>query len=422
MRNVFDQYKTPENRLTHALTTALAEDRELCKSFIGWVCGSTPTGRKRLEILGQRLPGEPETDEDENARRSLPDAWIHDGESWSLLIESKISSTLDNDQLRRHLRTAERRNFTQVTLLAIAIAKPELKLPEHVVVRTWPEVYEWLNTNSDKSDWALRSARYFEVAERKFSNDGYLQEGTLTRFDGFPFGHDEPYNYFEAKRLLRLAMEELRQRTDLIELGMNPLASGRGAITGSQEDQVWDYLRLQGAHETFTRYPHLTLSVQSDKLMAVVILPHDIQGQLRRRLIDMGFDGFRKILAEVAANLSSSLDQFPGASPTMEAVQRHYPSQRSVPILDAKLTFDLRTAFPEGSDDGRVKHQPQWLDATWGAFSRKRSNFQLAVGATFPYRVCEATTERRILDGIAVTWIGCRPLLRGMGLPKLPSK
>ena len=80
MRNVFDQYKTPENRLTHALTTALAEDRELCKSFIGWVCGSTPTGRKRLEILGQRLPGEPETDEDENARRSLPDAWIHDGE------------------------------------------------------------------------------------------------------------------------------------------------------------------------------------------------------------------------------------------------------------------------------------------------------------------------------------------------------
>ena len=342
--------------------------------------------------------------------------------SWSLLIESKISSTLDNDQLRRHLRTAERRNFTQVTLLAIAIAKPELKLPEHVVVRTWPEVYEWLNTNSDKSDWALRSAKYFEVAERKFSNDGYLQEGTLTRFDGFPFGHDEPYNYFEAKRLLRLAMEELRQRTDLIELGMNPLASGRGAITGSQEDQVWDYLRLQGAHETFTRYPHLTLSVQSDKLMAVVILPHDIQGQLRRRLIDMGFDGFRKILAEVAANLSSSLDQFPGASPTMEAVQRHYPSQRSVPILDAKLTFDLRTAFPEGSDDGRVKHQPQWLDATWGAFSRKRSNFQLAVGATFPYRVCEATTERRILDGIAVTWIGCRPLLRGMGLPKLPSK
>ena len=422
MRNVFDQYKAPENRLTHALTTALSEDRELCKSFIGWVCGSTPSGRQRLEIVGQRLPGEPETDEDEDERRSLPDAWIHDGESWSLLIESKISSALENDQLRRHLRTAERRNFTQAMLLAIAVAKPTHKLPAHVVFRTWPEVYEWLSTNTDKSDWALRAARYFEVADRKLSIDGYLQEGSLTRFVGFSFGHEERYNYFEAKRLLGLAMDELRQRTDLIELGMNPIADGRAAITGSQEDQVWDYLQLQGAPDTFTKYPHLTLSVQSDKLMAVVILPHGIQGQLRRRLIDMGFDGFSEILAEVTANLSSSLDQFPGASPIMEAVQRHYPSQRAVPILDAKLTFDLRTAFPEGTDDGRVKHQPQWLDASWGAFARKRSNFQLAIGAAFPYRVCEATTERRILDGIATTWIGCRPLLRGMGLLKPPSK
>ena len=422
MRNVFDQYSIPENRLTHALTTALAEDRKLRDSFIGWVCGGTPSGRKQLEIVEQQLPGGNETDEDEAVRRSLPDAWIHDGETWSLLIESKVASSLTNEQLRRHLRTAERRGFTQVTLLAIAVAKPKHKLPDGVAFRTWSEVYEWLCNNTRNSNWALRAARYLEVAERKFSDDGYLQEGTLTTFGGFPFGDGEPYNYFEAKRLLRLAMDELRQRRDLIEIGMNPSADGRGAITGSQEDNVWDYIPLKGAPDTFTKYPHLTVSIQRHKLMAVLILPNGIQGQLRRRIIDTGLEGFRDVMAEVTADLSSGLERFPGAAPTMEAVQRRYPSQRSVPILDAMLTYDLRTALPDDSGDSGVKPQRQWLEATFAAFAKKRSNFQLAVGAAFPYRMCKATTERRILDGIAAAWIGCKPLLRVMGLLYPPSK
>ena len=173
MRNVFDQYSTPENRLTHALATALDEDRKLLTSFIGWVCGRVPVGR--LEIVEQQLPGEPEPEEDENERGSLPDAWIQDGESWSLLIESKIASSLRNDQLYRHLRTAESRGFTDVTLMTIAITRPKRKLPERTEFREWSQVYEWLNNQASGSDWANRAAKYFEVAEHKFSNEGYLR-------------------------------------------------------------------------------------------------------------------------------------------------------------------------------------------------------------------------------------------------------
>jgi hypothetical protein len=46
MRNVFDQFKEPENRLTHALMTSLSEEPKLLKGFVIWATGSAaPQGR-----------------------------------------------------------------------------------------------------------------------------------------------------------------------------------------------------------------------------------------------------------------------------------------------------------------------------------------------------------------------------------------
>lgn len=39
MRNLFDQYSQPENRLTHALMTALHEDRGLLALFLREIAG-----------------------------------------------------------------------------------------------------------------------------------------------------------------------------------------------------------------------------------------------------------------------------------------------------------------------------------------------------------------------------------------------
>jgi len=37
MRNLFDQYEQPENRLTHALATVLAKEPALIVPFLGWL-------------------------------------------------------------------------------------------------------------------------------------------------------------------------------------------------------------------------------------------------------------------------------------------------------------------------------------------------------------------------------------------------
>ena len=91
-------------------------------------------------------------------------------------------------------------------------------------------------------------------------------------FSGFPFGHDHPFTYLEGKRVLELAIAELRARRDLRDqLKMNPKAPGRPAITGRQSDGVWDFLPLanSGEAENFTKYPHLTLSVLSHEVEAM---------------------------------------------------------------------------------------------------------------------------------------------------------
>jgi hypothetical protein len=107
----------------------------------------------------------------------------------------------------------------------------------------WRAVYAWLRRHSPDSKWAARAADYLEIAEAKLVDTQQFLEGTLTMFAGFPFGVDHPFTYLEAKRVLGLAMGELRSRRDLLEhLGMNPKAPGRSAITGRQRDVVWDLL------------------------------------------------------------------------------------------------------------------------------------------------------------------------------------
>lgn len=415
MRNVFDQYEQPENRLTHALATALHEDSGLLRSFVCWTFGKPPRGVGPLKIVEQRLPGELEREEREAS--GIPDAWIHDEESWCLLIESKVASSLENDQLRRHARTAERRGFMDVNLLAIGIAKPKGALPSGLRFRRWPEVYEWLVLKAQTSAWARRTAQYFEVAERKLAQEGYLKEGTLTTFTGFAFGRNEPYSYLEAKRQLRLAMDELRENRSLADrLGMDPNGKSRGAITGSQSDAIWDYLPLNGAPEKFTQYPHLTLSVQSDRLVTVVSVPNGIQPRLRKRIVELGPDGFVDLAKEIGERLSAVSRDYPGAAPHIETLQRRYPSQRAEAIYDARIEFDLRTAFGDDTAKPRVKRQPQWLKAIYDATANRGSNLHLGIGAIFPYARCSATGERKILDGIAEAWLSCRPLLQTMGL------
>jgi len=90
MRTLFDQYQSPENRLTHALVCCLDEEPALLRRFVAWATDTLPP-RKGIEIVEQQLPGEEsEITVDEAEQRGLPDAWIHDGGTWALLIETRF--------------------------------------------------------------------------------------------------------------------------------------------------------------------------------------------------------------------------------------------------------------------------------------------------------------------------------------------
>lgn len=412
MRNIFDQYSQHENRLTHALVTAFGEDPKLLRKFVKWITGTAPP--KRLKVVEQQLPGEYELSEQEYEQRGLPDAWIHNDDEWSLLIESKVAAKLSLNQLERHYRTAKKRGFGSVTVLAIDIEKPKRKLPGYVTFKSWKEVYSWLSQQSANSDWALRTLRYMEVAERKWPAEGYLKEGTLTEFSGIHFDENDPYSYGEAKRLIRLMMDELRQHPDLEGL-IDPKAAGRGAITGKHRPSVWDYLRLKrlGTKEKHTSHPHLTLSIGQDAVKAFVLIPNSVKPRFRRSIIDLEEGGFFKVMEEVNKNMRKVMRASPGSNPYVGMSQLRFPSRSSTAIIDGVMTFDLRTAF-DGVKDQEVKMQKQWLSAIYSMIANKKSNMSLAIGVSFPYQTCRKIQKPAVLDSIAASWIACKPLLDNM--------
>lgn len=414
MRNLFDQYSQPENRLTHALVSSLANDPALLKKFIQWATGQKPPV-SQLSVVEQTLPGQEDlVEEDQERRRGLPDGWVYDEENWCLLIENKVQSPLTRNQLDRHRATATRRGFEKIWVLALVpnpSEEPAL-YGDAVALKKWTELYLWMSQQK-RSEWAARLTSYMQVLEQKLVLEKYLREGALTVFDGIKFGKDNPYSYIEAKRLLRLALDELRSRSDLQEqLGMDPEGESRPAITGQKTARIWDFLRLKQARgKNFTEFPHLTLSIHDDRLIAIVTVPNGIRREFRKNLLAGGRDQFRVLFQQLQRKLSQALEGATGAVPWIEVLQRRYPSQRSEPIIDAVLEFDLRTAFEGTSGLGNIKHQQQWLDATYEALSKRNSNLQLAVGAIFPFDRCPEVRKPGILNYVADVWLACKPLI-----------
>jgi hypothetical protein len=410
MRTVFDQYVHPENRLTHALATSLAEDPALLRSFLRWLDIVPPRGEV-LHLVEQRLPGEaddrPETSESD--MRRLPDAWIHAASGWALLIESKVAAPIDAAQLRGHLAIAKHRGFSDVRLVVLSPNAPTRSLPDRCQHRRWRDLYVWACGEAPRSAWATHLIRYLPVAEQRMVNDQYLQEGTLTTFTGIPFGAEVPYTYLEAKRLLRLLIPELRADAALDAIGVDRTGAGRPSITGAALPSVWDFLPLAGADpdERFNRYPHVTLSIQRDRTIAHLTLPNHLHGPFRRRLVAGGYEAFKTAIAAFIERARSVLDADAGAVPFIEVLQRHYV-QRTSAVYDAVLEFDPRTAFRNTSG---VKPQEQWLRCAFDVLANRESNLQVDVGLMFPYDRSRMVRSPDFARLVAASWCATAPVL-----------
>ena len=415
MRNVFAQYGQPENQLTHALVCALDADRSLLVPFLRDIARVTGAIPKNLEVTEQSLPGELPSEDEEAGGRGLPDACIYNAEeAWVLAIESKVSSALTRDQLDRHLATLRRRGFDAPRLLTLSVDDPTVGTPTGTINARWSQVYAWLRRHCSASEWAGRAVEYMEICESRWPTDGYLKEGTLTEFAGYHFDAKHPYNYLEAKRVQALAMRELRAHKPLArELGANLASTGRSAITGHGGNAVWDYIPFTFAspQEPFTKWPHLTHGLTRVGVEAMITFPNSMRSDLRRELVALGEEGFSRVVAEVERNLRPVLKGVDGAHPLFRSIQRHYKSQRSVPTVDALLEFDLRTASGGGRSTP-VKRQEQWLRAAYDALAHSRSNYQIQIGAIFPFAQAGSKLAKKDAWGmVAAAWLAAKPIL-----------
>jgi hypothetical protein len=141
----------------------------------------------------------------------------------------------------------------------------------------------------------------------------------------------------------------------------------------------------------------------------LVTIPDKIRTEFRRALFSDGENGFISLFEQINKNFSKIIKKNAGSVPSLEIAQRRYRTQRSAPIYDSRLSFDLRTAF-KGSK--APKYQPAWFKAAYESISKKRANTQLAIGIRFAYADCKTLNNPKILDAIADSWIACKPLIK----------
>ena len=205
-------------------------------------------------------------------------------------------------------------------------------------------------------------------------------------------------------------MKELRKRRDLRRIGVDPIAEGRKAITGRDASSVWDFIPFKKARgATFTKFPHLTLSIAREELSVNVTLPSGAKKQFWRNLLEGGPEEFRSLLCKVGDGVARSTRKIPGVQPRLYILQRHYRSQSSQPTIDARLHFDLRTAMDRSGLP--VKLQIEWAEAAYGVLENKRSNVQMGIGVAFPYGG-DIVKSKKVLDHVAGVWTACEPWLR----------
>ena len=407
MRNIFDQYNQAENQLTPALFSTLEHDRKLLKAFLNDVCKVKPPKHvSSLRISVQQYPFAKRYTDTEIGARNLPDAWIYSDDGWGLLFEAKISATLTQSQLNGHKRVAMKRGFEEPIFFTI-VGDPNAAEFDGWRQLHWCGIYRWLRIQCKlphSSGWAAIAAEFFEVLEARMLEEDKLGLSEITTFSGF-FFDDDDYSYLSAKAKLKQAMRELRKDERLVtQLGMDPKVKGRSAIIGNATDHVWDKLSLKG---DFTKFIHLTLTISTNAVEALVTLPNEIDTPPKNAVKALGIDGFKQVSQSILRKMALVLEKEPNAVPTMKAVQRRYRTQRSVPCRDALLEFDMRTAFGgEGP-----KRQIQWIEAFFEAFERKKSNCQFEFGVVFDHAKCLTMRDPNALELLSKSWIACKPLV-----------
>ncbi|QQE12826.1 PD-(D/E)XK nuclease family protein [Planctomycetota bacterium] len=414
MRNIFDQYSQPENKVTHALITALTEDRKLLKPFLKMLDVKQPSGYEHLHIDQQCVPGsdlQSSLTDGELEKRGLPDGCIYDDEEWAVLIEVKVQAEISVDQLRRHRKTAEKYGYTNTNVVLITIDKPK-RLPKWVKHIEWREVYTWFCNYRTTSYWANQLVQYIEVFETKMPEKDYEIRGTMTQFNGFHFSEKHPYTYQQGKRLVKLLHQELRQHKKLVSaLDLDVNSTGRKGITRNPDGGVWDTITTVKASkfDSHTSHPHATVDLEPTQISPALTIPNSIRGGVRKKLAGIGIEGFADIIKEINRNMEPLYERVPSITPKIYIIQRYYKQMGAPARHDALLEVNIRTIASDVSS-GVWKHQPMWCDAIYSILLNKKTNIQLGLRTFVAYddRVMQSGPDA--VNTVAEILIACKPI------------
>lgn len=405
MRNVFDQYDQPENKLMHALMVTLANDKKLVRPFLELVGVKRVPALKNIELGLQRVPGQ-EVDPIKDGMDGLPDACFFDQDGWAVVIEAKVQAGIDIEQLKRHRKTSARYGYEQPYVVLLSIDKPK-SLPDWATHLEWKNLYSWFSRRAADSSWARRFVEYMHVFEARMIAKDYNIRGTLTMFDGFKFSDAEPYTYAEGKRQIRLLGDVLRKRKNLVKsLGIDVKATGKTAITKGDNGAVWDFLPLKiGRGKPFTAMVHLTLVIKPQEVSVALTIPDKMKG-VKSTLRNSDAESLGRMLSQIEKNLRPVLKKMETAKPMIYIHQRHYKSRRSSETA-GRIEVDLRTVL--NTAKGPLKHQPGWLGCIFELLVNKKTNMQWGVQLHCPHSE-KVMQSAKAIDIMVDTWIAMMPL------------
>lgn len=226
-------------------------------------------------------------------------------------------------------------------------------------------------------------------------------------FEGFESIRGSSYSHGRAIEILNSTIEELKRKHRLIELGIDPHATGRKLITEERPTIVWDVIRLQRYRDgDFNGCPHFTVDIASDYVSVALTIPDKVPATIRKNLANADHgEVYRQILKRAAIIIQQ------GAVAEARVMQRHYKN-RTKEFLDAVIRFKLETSCSE--EFSEVKYQPEWSDFLAALARHKRSNIQFQYLLTFPIIMKElgcANSIELLVDGLC----SLKPLIEILG-------
>ena len=378
LRNIFDQYQMPENRVTNALLQTLQRDRRLLDSFLKKVIGRTIAKNEDIVFKAFKKPG---ADEDikssEEQTQSIPDGLILIGEETAIAIESKIvKGAVRPEQLKSHLEEIPSYNEKYLCVITPDDSSPieDLKARGEIDINSiwlsWREIYEMLGDYKSP-----KNAEEFLQSQLK---EFLYMQNDLIGFCGFE-KREEGYDFEKANNIIRNLIRAIKPRVQEIYQGFEYEKQYYKRTKNPYQiypEAAWGYLAPQ---EDFTKDLHFTFSLGETNLFIGLTIPHNA-GQRWQRLKaicqdDNLFRDFESQLFELRSKLPNIY---------LEFLQRHYVGRKDGAI-DGMIEMNLDTI--NGNPEEKVKKNKALWEGLRSVIARKKDyNGQLMIRTRYFFK------------------------------------